>query len=447
MLGGKQTGATHPVPLRYAEQRESSQEKPAESARDHFTFDGILRCSCQVNSYVHSLGFNLAFCGGRDHSRTALKILQISSAQSLGGGERHLADLVNGLVDRGHEVHVALRPNSPLIAELRVGEHNGLPKANVAVLPLRNSLDAMSARSLSALVRRNKIQVVHAHMARDYPLAFYAVQRNKGARLVVTRHVLFPLSRLHRITLSKGARIIAVSQAVAAQVRADGIAPVERISVVMNGIDRRRFENESYHFNREQFLGIWGLPHNNLLIGTVGELTPLKGQEEFLRAAAEVRKQFPNSHFIVAGTDSSRDNKNRAFLERLIKELELTEHVRLVGWVENLAQLYCALDVFVSASHTESFGLAITEAMASATSVVATETEGAREIIQAGETGLLVPVGDVVALAAAIVELLGNKEKRSLLGIAAQQAVAARFNVERMVEETEEIYRAEIERK
>ncbi len=375
-----------------------------------------------------------------------MKILQISSAQSLGGGERHLADLVNGLVDRGHDVHVALRPNSPLIGELRLGEQNGLPKANVTTLPLRNSLDAMSARSLSRLVRRNQIQIVHAHMARDYPLASYAVRRNKGARLIVTRHVLFPLSRLHRITLSRAGRIIAVSQAVAARVRADGIAPAERISVVLNGIDARKFEGARDRFSRERVLVSWGLPDNSLLIGTVGELTPLKGQEEFLRAAAEVRKLFPNSHFIIAGTDSSRGNKNRAFLERLIKELELTEHVRLVGWVEDLAQLYCALDVFVSASHTESFGLAITEAMASGTSVVATETEGAREIVQSGETGLLVPVGDVVALAAAILDLLGDEDKRVRLGTVAQQAVAAQFSVERMIEETEEIYRAEIER-
>lgn len=421
-----------------------------------------LRYGWRVDSCVHSLGCyvrTLKSEGFKDyidnwamwHSlragvarEPALKILQICSAQSLGGGERHLADLVNGLVDRGHEVHVALRPNSPLVGELRLGEQNGLPKASVATMPLRNSLDAISARGLSRLVRRNQIQIVHAHMARDYPLASYAVSGNKGARLIVTRHVLFPLGRLHRITLLKAARIIAVSQAVAAQVRADGVAAPERISVVLNGIDVHRFEDANLHFSRQQFFGKWGLPDNSLLIGTVGELTPLKGQEEFLRAAAEVRKQSPNSHFIIAGTDSARGNKNRTFLEGLIRELELTEHVRLVGWVKDLAQLYCALDVFVSASRTESFGLAITEAMASGISVVATETEGAREIIQPGETGLLVPVGDVVALAAAIAELLGDEGKRSRLGTTAQKAVAAQFGVERMVSETEEIYRAEI---
>ena len=64
--------------------------------------------------------------------------------------------------------------------------------------------------------------------------------------------------------------------------------------------------------------------------------------------------------------------------EKLIDELNLRERVRRVKWLDDLAQLYCALDVFVSASHTESFGLAIVEAMASRTAVVATETEGAQ---------------------------------------------------------------------
>ena len=370
--------------------------------------------------------------------RPALKILQISSADSLGGGERHLVDLVRGLVSREHEVHAAVRPNSPLIEELSGDE------VQISTLPLRNSLDVSSARSLARLVRQHEIQIVHAHMARDYPLASYAVRGNKHARLIVTRHVLFSLNRLHRTTLAKAARIIAVSNAVATQLRIDGVAAGEQISVVLNGIDVKRFDDARLRFDRDKFLAAAGLPANTLLIGTVGELTPLKGQEEFLRAAAEVRSQFPTAHFVVAGTDNSGDKKNRAFLEQLIRALKLTEHVRLIDWVDDLPQLYCALDAFVSASRTESFGLAIVEAMASGTPVVATETEGARETIQAGDTGLLVPVGDVAALASAIVESLANDEKRVRLARKAQQVVAAQFGVERMVQETEEIYRAEI---
>jgi glycosyltransferase involved in cell wall biosynthesis len=325
-----------------------------------------------------------------------------------------------------------------------LGELKTAAAENITTLPLRNSLDAMSARELSKLVRRNQIQIVHAHMARDYPLAAYAVRQNKGSRLIVTRHVLFPMNRLHRITLSGASRIIAVSEAVASQLRSDRVAPPERISVVLNGINAARFAAARHEFDRDQFLHDWKLPADSLLVGTVGELTPLKGQTEFLQTAAQVLKRRPNVYFFIAGIDHSRRNKNRIAVERLISELNLTEHVRLSGWFEDLTQLYCALDVFVSASHTESFGLAIVEAMASSAAVVATETEAAREIILSGETGLLVPVRDVEKLAEAVLQLLDDKEQRVSLGRAAQRSATLKFSVERMIDETEEIYRAEI---
>ncbi|MDQ6652944.1 MAG: glycosyltransferase family 4 protein [Acidobacteriota bacterium] len=388
-----------------------------------------------VRFYVVSNLTDFVVSNLTDFKYPALKILQISSAQSLGGGERHLADLANGLALRGHEVHAALRPNSPLISELEK-----IPKENIITFPLRNALDAKSARDLSRLVRKNQIQIVHAHMARDYPLAAYAVRINKDAQLIVTRHVLFPLNRLHRIMLSKAARIIAVSHAVALRLREDGTVPAEKINVVQNGIDDERFGRTKAKFSRRQFLHSWELPENSLIIGTVGELTPLKGQDEFVQAAGRIIKHYPNAYFVIAGIGSSRENKYRALLEHQIKKLNLTQRVRLVGWFEDIAQLYCALDVFVSASHTESFGLAIAEAMASNTAVVATETAGAREIIRSGETGLLVPVGDIDKLAEAVLILLREKEKRISIAAAAQRAVSEQFSLKRMIDETERIY-------
>jgi L-malate glycosyltransferase len=368
-----------------------------------------------------------------------LKILYISSASSLGGGERHLADLANGMVARNHDVFVALRPGSPLIAELR-----DVPPSNITELPIRNALDARSARELAKLVRQNGIQVVHAHMARDYPLAAYATRKNAGAALIVTRHVLFALNPLHRFTLGRAARVIAVSQAVATELAAAKIAPSEKITVVHNGIDSARLIKTRDNFDRKQFLEQFNLPATCLLVGIVGELSPLKGQAEFLKAAVEVAQQYPNVYFVVAGTDHSPDQSNSAALDELITRLRLSERVKRVPWLEDIAQLYCALDVFVSASHSESFGLAIAEAMACATPVVSTNTGGALEIIEPGKTGLLVPVGEVGNLAEAVVELLRNKSKRIAIGNAAQKAISTRFDVSRMIDETERIYFEEV---
>jgi glycosyltransferase involved in cell wall biosynthesis len=365
-----------------------------------------------------------------------LRVLHISSAQAFGGGERCLVDLVKGLSARGHDLFVALRPGSPLISELA-----SLPRRNLLELPLRNALDARSASQLASFVGRQRIEIAHAHMARDYPIAAYATRRNRAAQLIVTRHVLFPMNRLHKITLSRVARVIAVSEAVARRLRAEKLAPLEKISVVHNGIDLARFETAISYSDRERFCHDLRLPEQSVLVGSVGALNPLKGHEDFLAAAARIASLFPTAYFIIAGADVSPAQTNRANLERSIKKLELDKRVRLIGKMADITPLFCALDVFVSASYTESFGLAIAEAMAGETPVVATETEGAKEIIQEGETGLLVPLGDIGALAESLSTLLKDKERRQRMGRKARDEVRKRFSLERMVDETERIYR------
>jgi glycosyltransferase involved in cell wall biosynthesis len=364
-----------------------------------------------------------------------LRILHISSARSLGGGERHLVDLVHGLAGRGHEVHVALRPGAMLREQFNV-----LPASHLVTLPLKNALDVRSASKLARIVRERRIEIVHAHMARDYPLAALATRRNKGVRLVITRHVLFPLSKLHALSLSHVSRVIAVSEPVARSLMKRRIFPAPKISVVSNGIDLEKFDAGLQGAARAGLCRKLGIDEGRLLVGTVGELNRLKGHEEFIRAAALVRARFERADFIVAGADASPTGERVAALERLIDELNLGGRVHLTGWVEDVAPLLSALDVFVSASRTESFGLAIVEAMASGAAIVATTTEGARSIIEDGVNGKLVAVGDVEELANNIVGLLTNADERRRLSESARRDARERFGLERMVEATEQIY-------
>ena len=363
-----------------------------------------------------------------------MKILQLSSAQALGGGERHLADLANTLATRGHEVYVAVRPGSPISAELR------LPTENVLTLPLRNALDARSASALAKLVQAKHIEVVHAHMARDYPLAAYAVRRNTDARLVVTRHVLFPLNRLHKVTLAHVSRLIAVSNAVARQQQAQALVAPAKITVIHNGIDVKKIEDACRRFNRTEFCRRWDLPAERPLVGSIGNLTLLKGHEDFLQAAVKLLRMASSAFFIISGTDSSGTNAYRRRLERLIQELGLSDNVRLIGRMDDISELYCALEVFVSASHSESFGLAIVEAMAAGTAVVATETDGAREIIDESGSGVLIPIGAIQIMADEMAKLLNDPARRGVLAQKAVANVRERFNLERMVDETEKVY-------
>lgn len=364
-----------------------------------------------------------------------VNILQISSASSLGGGERYVVDLTNALVSRGHDVYVAVRPGSPLPRHLQ------LPPEKIVTLPLRNALDVPSARELEKLVRKKEIDVVHAHMARDYSLASYAARR-KQTKFIVTRHVLFKLNRLHRHTLSRAKRVIAVSYAVARELKASQIVGDRQIAVVQNGIDVDRIQKICAEIHREPCLRSIGIAVDGPLVGSIGELRTLKRHDDFIRAAALILKEFPETQFVLAGVDTSQSGEVRKQLEKLVAELGLADRFHFLGWLDEAAKLLCAMDVFVSASETESFGLAIVEAMAAGTAVVATATEGAREVIDDQQTGFLVPIGDVKQLAQSVINLLSDPEKRRTIAAQSVQSAAKNFSLNRMVDEIEQIYLA-----
>jgi glycosyltransferase involved in cell wall biosynthesis len=368
-----------------------------------------------------------------------VRILQISSARTFGGGERHLADLARALSERGHELFAALAPSSPLRDRLA-----SLHPANVFTLPLRGALDLASAARLARLAREHDVAIIHAHVARDYTLAALAARLVPPARLVITRHVLFPLSRVHRRTLSNVARVIAVSEPVARALRGQRIFPADKIRVVTNAVDLSRFEEARARFDeaRTHFEGAARDDSQRpLCVGIVGELSEVKGQADFVRAAARVAERFGEGvEFVIVGEDASPSGENRARVERLVAESGLAGRVSLTGRRDDVADLLASLDLLVSASRTEAFGMAMVEAMACGVPVVATATEGAREIVADGLTGSIVPIGDVRALAAAIISLLEDDARRRELGARARESARARFGLERMVEATERVY-------
>jgi glycosyltransferase involved in cell wall biosynthesis len=352
-----------------------------------------------------------------------MRILQLSSARHFGGGERHFVDLTNGLVRNGHEVFVAATLDSPLLPDLQK-----LPVGNLLRLPFRKLFDVASAWKLRNFAREHDIEIIHAHMARDYPLASLAAGSSRR-RLVLTRHVLFPMGKLHKLTRRRVARVIAVSQAVAASLRKQKVFDETQIAVVRHGIDIERFQSVKRNES------------DTLRVGMLGELSPVKGQKEFVRAAAIIAAQLPEVKFLIAGQDNSADGQYRGELMQLIESSGLAGRISLIESRLDVVEFLSQLDVFVSASSSEAFGLAIVEAMAAGVPVVATASDGAREIIGDNQTGRLAPVGGVHELAKLIWELLGDSAERKSLADNARQMAAENFSLARMIAETEAVYR------
>lgn len=363
-----------------------------------------------------------------------MRILQISSAKTYGGGERHFVDLCRGLQRRGHEVFAALRPTNEWQTRL-----NFLPPENFLHVSLRNSFGVLSAQRIAEFARANKIEIVHAHAGRDYIPASLACRIAKITKFVLTRHVLFPVKPFHRFALTNLAAAIAVSEAVEKNLKK--IFPKEKIHLVPNGIEiesatDRETLRQAFRFEHD-------LAFDKFLIGTVGELKLLKGQRDFILAAQAVAQKFPDARFLVVGKDNSFKQDYRRELKRLVKILRLEEKFLWLDWIEDTAPLFAALDVFVSASHSESFGLAILEAMGAGCAIVATETDGARELLDE-RSGKFAAVKNPVEIAKAIGEFLEDEKMRDAFGSDAQSRAKEKFGLEQMIDETQKIYRSQL---
>lgn len=359
-----------------------------------------------------------------------MRILQISSARDFGGGERHVVDLSRGLQARGHEVFAAIRPTSRWQNRL-----DFLPPERLLRVSIRNSVGVFSAIRMADFIRESKIEIVHAHVARDYIPASIACMAARDARFVLTRHVMFPLKPFNRFALKNLARAVGVSDAVGVELKR--LFPA-RVTVIPNGLDIEHYNVADPERLRGEFRSTHDIANDAPLVGTLGELKEMKGQREFVLAAAEIVKEIPDCQFVIVGLDNTVDKRFRRELKRLASVLGIEDRIMWLDWLEDTAQFFSAIDVFVSPSRSESFGLAILEAMAHGKAIVATETDGAKQLL--ADCGKLVPVNEPVKMASTVVEILGNDDEKKAAGSKAKKLAAERYSLTRMIDETETMY-------
>jgi len=362
-----------------------------------------------------------------------MRILHISSAKTYGSAERQLVGLCRGLMEKGHDVFVGLRPTNEWQDRL-----DFIPAQNFLRISIRNSFGMFSSKKIARFIEREKLEIVHAHVARDYLAASVASRIAGTASLLLTRHVLFPLKPFHRFALRNVEAAIAVSPAVGVELKK--IFLEEKVFMIPNGIDINRGSTPRNARKGEEFRTLHSIPFDEPLVVTIGELEVLKGQRDFVLAAHEIAKRFPDCRFVIAGKDNSIDKKFRRELKRLVKVFRLEDRFLWLDWLDDIAPLLDAAAIFVSPSHSESFGLAILDAMAAGRAVVATETEGARELLCDPE--LLTPVKDPLKLAGRIMDLLEDEAKRTKLGANLRLIARESFGLERMVDATEGLYNA-----
>jgi glycosyltransferase involved in cell wall biosynthesis len=269
--------------------------------------------------------------------------------------------------------------------------------------------------------------LVHAHDAHAVILGGIAAALARRP-LVATRRVDFHLRSPG--FWGRACRVIAISQAVADVLAADGIPP-ERVTVVHSGIVPSDLRATPKLGIRRRL----GLPPDGLVAANVAALTGHKDHPTLLRAAARLAEGWPRLHWVVAG-----DGPDRAALEALRHRLGLDDRVHFLGHLAEPAQLIADADCFVMSSRDEGLGTSVLDAMALGIPVASTAAGGLPEMLHDG-AGLLVAVADPEALAAAVARLLGDADLARTVAAQAGQVVH-QFTAARMAASVRSVYRS-----
>jgi len=365
----------------------------------------------------------------------AHRILFIDHATALGGAERSLLLLMRYL-NRQRYMPLLACNEGPLAEAAR---RMGIRVYPVPMPRLRGTFAALprllkGTSVLLRIIHQEGVDIVHSNVMRA---SFYAALAAYLSRRPLVWHVRdIHTERWYlRLMCCTADAVIAISEAVAASIPCE-----DKTRVIYNGLDLADFSPipDGRSFRTE-----WGISLEVPLIGVVGRLQPWKGQHLFLRAAAQVTKRYPAVCFLVVGGAIFGDESGyRQRLENLVDELNLRGKVIFAGQREDLLRVLGAMDILVHCSRAEPFGRVLIEGMAAGLPIVAFADGGVPEIVIHGETGLLVPPGDVGALARGISELLADPQRRRQMGAAGRERVARCFDIRQTTREVERVYDA-----
>ena len=385
-----------------------------------------------------------------------MKVLYLNPTVEIGGSERSLLELVNGVDRRLVEPHAACVMEGPLPRALREAgvevAINPWPRfalrigrdslASKLLLPLATFALVPHLVKMIRLVRRERIDVVHTNGLKS-SLVGSLTGLLAGCRVVWhVRDVLRPglTRRIYGLAARATVdRLIANSCAVADTFPG---MPRGRLRIVYNGLDTDAYAPAPRSPGVRASLG---LAEDDFVVGALGALAPLKGHIHLIRAAPRVLERCSRAKFLIVGQEmylTVGHKGYRAILEEEVRKSGVEGRVLFAGYRSDPVEVIRALDVLVHASvYPESFGRVLVEAMACGVPVVATALGGPKEIIVSEDQGILIPAEDPRAIADAVIRLHGDPAFRERLARGGRERVVSAFSVDRYVGEIEEIYR------
>ncbi|MDZ7359769.1 MAG: glycosyltransferase family 4 protein [candidate division KSB1 bacterium] len=365
-----------------------------------------------------------------------MNILFINSIQMFGGGEIWMLRTLRALQERGHRVWLCCRP------ETEVGQRaiaQGIP---VESIKFSGDFNPVTIFQLARFMKRQRIEVVLTNMDKELRLGGMAAKIAGVPAVIPRRGIDYPLKNRWRYRFAYNVlatKTIANSQATKrALLREAPWLHPESIEVIYNGIDVQPF----LHASARPWRSKWSLKADEPLLGFVGQLDERKGIRVLLAAFARIKSEVPRARLVLVGHGPLRE-----MIESEVKRQQWEDAVLLPGFLEDVPGVMQAIDVLLLPSLWEGFGIVLIEAMAAGKPAIGTDTSSMPEIIVDGQTGYLVPPGDSEALARRAMELLKNPALREQFGHAARRRVAAKFTLERMIDQLENLFQREVDKR
>lgn len=369
-----------------------------------------------------------------------LRVVRVYKGLKSGGGvHNRLLELLPRLAEHVDVRLLCYRSRGDRAEEL---ESLGIP---VDVIPLKHKWSPATVARFAGYLERVGAEVVHAHEYTANTLAIAAAVRARVPVRIRHIHSLTPYGRVGRLRgflrrrldrwAARRAHLTwAVSEAARARYLALSGLPPETCAVLYNGIDLRLFEG--CRERRNSVRRGWGIPEDDLVVGTVGRLSEGKGHEEFVEVAAAIHSRHPRVCFVLVG-----DGGNRPRLERLVEDAGLGGRFVFAGHTNDVPGALGAMDVFLFPSRSEGLPGAVVEAAAARLPVVGYRLPFMTEVVDDGVSGILVPPGERGGddLVDSVQLLLSDPQRREQFGRAAA-ADAKRFSLDTCVEKTLRTY-------
>jgi glycosyltransferase involved in cell wall biosynthesis len=353
-----------------------------------------------------------------------MRVLFVDLEREWRGGQSQASLTIQGLRGNGHEMELLAARNSALAKRI---SQKHIPVHEVARFGLR----AWAASEMRRLITQGHFDLVHLNEPHAVTSAWMAGVQGK-LPLLFSRRIGFPLQNnwVSRQRYRAIDRFLPNCNAVAQSLREAGIAE-ERISVVNEGVDLAAPVTLEMRTSARKY---WGVGGDEFLFGCTSVFVPEKGHRHLIEAFPQVRKQFPQARLLLAG-----DGRCRKELELLAKRLGENEAVLFAGFVENIHQVYQALDAYVFPSEFEGTGTALQAAMAWGLPCISTARGGLNEVVDNERTAIVVEP-DGGKFAGAMIRLIGDPELQKTIGEAARREIEKRFSAEQMVKNTIRVY-------